>query len=67
VVETKDRSLILEVKARNELEDPDVVAKANAAAKWCKTASIHAEAAQNKKWTYALIPDDQISGAATID
>ena len=67
VVETKNRSLILEVKARNELDDPIVQAKAAAAAKWCKTANIHAEAAKTKPWQYALLPDDQINGAATLD
>lgn len=67
VVETKTRSLILEVKARNELRDPIVEAKAAAAAKWCKTANVHAEAAKTKPWQYALVPDDQITGAATLD
>jgi type III restriction enzyme len=67
VVETKDRSLILEVKARNELDDPIVQAKATAAAKWCKTANSHVEAAKTKPWSYALVPDDQITGAATLD
>ena len=67
VAETKNRSLILEVKAGNEMDDPIVQAKAAAASKWCKTANIHAEAARSKPWTYALIPDDQINGAATLD
>ena len=67
VVETKSRSLILEVKAHNELDDPIVQAKAAAASKWCKTANAHAEAAKTKPWQYALVPDDQITGAATLD
>jgi type III restriction enzyme len=67
VAEMKDRSLILEVKAGNEMDDPVVHAKAAAASKWCKTANLHAEAAKTKPWTYALIPDDQINGAATVD
>jgi hypothetical protein len=37
VVETRTHSLILEVKARNEVDDPIVQAKAAAASKWCKT------------------------------
>jgi type III restriction enzyme len=36
-----------------------VQAKAAAASKWCKTANLHAES--------ALLPDDQITGAATLD
>jgi type III restriction enzyme len=67
VVETKTHSLILEVKARNEVDDPIVQAKAAAASKWCKTANLHVESAKLKPWQYALIPDDQITGAATLD
>jgi len=65
VVETAAKMLICEVKARNELEDPTVKAKAAAATKWCKTATQHANGA--KPWTYLLIPDDQINGSATLD
>lgn len=65
VVETKTKMLICEVKAKNELEDPTVKAKAAAATKWCKTATQHAGGA--KPWTYLLIPDDQITGSATLD
>lgn len=65
VVETKTTMLICEVKAKNELEDPIVKAKAAAATKWCKTATKHARGA--KPWTYLLIPDDQITGSATLD
>jgi type III restriction enzyme len=65
VVETKTRMLICEVKARNELEDPIVKAKAAAATKWCKTATQYAGG--SKPWTYLLIPDEQITGSATLD
>jgi len=65
VVETKTRMLICEVKARNELEDPIVKAKAAAATKWCKTATQYVGG--SKPWTYLLIPDDQITGSATLD
>lgn len=67
VVETADRMLILEVKARNELDDPTVKAKAAAASKWCKTATAHASGGAGKPWTYAVVPDDQIIGSATLD
>ncbi|SKA30038.1 DEAD/DEAH box helicase [Consotaella salsifontis] len=65
VVETKTRMLICEVKARNELDDADVSAKAAAATKWCTTATQHAGG--TKPWMYLLIPDDQITGSATLD
>lgn len=67
VVETATRMLILEVKARNELDDPTVKAKAAAATKWCRTATAYASGGTGKPWTYALIPDDQIIGSATLD
>lgn len=67
VVETADRMLILEVKARNELDDATVKAKAAAASKWCKTATAHASGGVGKAWTYVVIPDDQIIGSATLE
>lgn len=67
VVETTSKMLILEVKARNELDDPIVKAKAAAATKWCKTATAYASGQTGKSWTYVLIPDDQIIGSATLD
>ena len=67
VVETATRMLILEVKARNELDDPIVKAKAAAATEWCRTATTFAQGGTGKPWTYALIPDDQIIGSATLD
>jgi type III restriction enzyme len=67
VVETAARMLIVEVKARNELADPTVKAKAAAATKWCRTATAFAQGGAGKPWVYALIPDDQIIGSATLD
>lgn len=67
VVETKTRMLICEVKARNELDDSTVKAKAAAATKWCTTATAYAPGRGAKPWTYLLIPDDQIVGSSTIE
>jgi type III restriction enzyme len=67
VVETKTKMMICEVKARNELDDPIVKAKAAAATKWCKTATAHAPGGGAKPWAYLLIPDDQITGHATLE
>lgn len=60
VVEAKDRILICEVKAEDELADPIVRAKASAAMKWCRTATEHTTKNGGKPWTYLLIPGDQI-------
>ena len=67
MVETATRMLILEVKARKDLDDKTVKAKAAAATKWCRTATAHAQGGTGKSWTYALIPDDQIIGSATLE
>jgi type III restriction enzyme len=66
VIETDKQMLICEVKARNELSDPIVAAKANAARKWCKTANVHAVESGGKPWSYVLAPDDQVIGSSTL-
>ncbi len=66
VVETQDRVLICEIKAQNELTDPAVLAKAQAAVKWCKAASRHAAEWGGKPWSYLLIPEDRVVGATTL-
>lgn len=59
--------LMLEVKASNELQDPIVLAKRDAAVLWCRRASEHAVAHGGKPWRYALVPDDVIAENKTID
>lgn len=66
VVETLDRMLICEVKAQNEARDPVVLAKAQAAVNWCRAASEHADQDHRKPWSYLLITDDRLIGAATL-
>ncbi len=66
VVETTDRMFICEVKAQNEANDPIVLAKAQAAVKWCKAASQHAAESKGKHWSYLLITEDRLIGAATL-
>ena len=59
VVETAHCLLMVETKARNELEANDVKAKAEAGALWCRHASDHARKTGAKPWKYLLIPHDQ--------
>jgi type III restriction enzyme len=66
VVETQDRILLVEIKAQNEMKDPVVQAKAQAAVKWCRAASQHAAGCGGKPWSYLLIPDGRNTGAATL-
>lgn len=66
VVETKTAKLLCEPKRASEMTDEVVLAKAKAAAVWCKHASEHAEASNGKKWEYLLIPHDAISSQMTL-
>lgn len=67
VIETKGEMLIGEIKARGELSDPVVLAKAQAAAKWCRAASQHAHDNGGKPWSYLLIADDEVIGSASLE
>ena len=49
------------------MEDKTVLAKADAAAVWCKNATKHAWKFQGKPWRYLLIPHDQITEQKTLD
>lgn len=51
---------MLEPKARNRMDDPEVMAKRDAAVVWCAQATAHSEIVGGKPWTYALIPHDVI-------
>ena len=61
VAETDDTIYMLEPKARNEMTDPEVLAKRDVAVKWCKQASDHAASYGGKPWQYLLIPHDAIA------
>ena len=67
VAETKDMIYMLEPKMRKELDDPDVLAKKEAAVTWCGNASHYALANGGKSWHYALIPHDAIADNMTLD
>ena len=64
--ETGDTIYMLEPKARNEMEDPVVLAKRDVAVKWCERASAHAKSYHGKSWTYVLIPHDAIAENMTL-
>ncbi len=66
VAETSDFVYMLEPKARNQLEEADVVAKKAAAVQWCRHASDHAASYRGKAWHYALIPHDVVSENMTL-
>ncbi len=66
VAEVDDVIYMLEPKMRKELEDPIVVAKKDAAVKWCANASDHARSHGGKPWKYLLIPHDEIAENITL-
>jgi type III restriction enzyme len=66
VAETADCIYMLEPKARNELQAPDVQAKKAAAVRWCEQASEYAANHGGKLWHYVLIPHDAIAENNTL-
>lgn len=60
VAETEDAIYMLEPKARNQLDAPEVLAKRDAAVEWCQQATTHMLKHGGKPWTYALIPHDSV-------
>ena len=57
---------MLEPKAKNQMEDADVLAKRDAAVTWCQQASAHSATYGGKPWRYALIPHDAIAENMTL-
>ena len=66
VVETKTAKFLCEPKQASEMTDEVVLAKADAAATWCKHATTHANENGGKPWHYLLIPHDQIQDQMTL-
>ena len=64
LVETSTTKYMVEVKAKNEVKNPDVVGKAKEGIKWCKYASI--VDFDEKPWEYKLITDEVISVGNTL-
>lgn len=67
VAETEKMIYMFEPKESDMLEDPEVVAKKDAAVKWCKNASSHARTYDGKSWQYVLLPHNVITENMTIE
>jgi type III restriction enzyme len=67
VAETNKCIYMLEPKAANQMTDAEVLAKRDAAVKWCKQASHYALSYEGKPWKYLLIPHVAIADNMTLD
>jgi type III restriction enzyme len=61
VAETAENIYLLETKARNDLNTPEVQAKKESAVEWCRHATDHARRNGGKPWRYLLIPHDMVA------
>jgi type III restriction enzyme len=66
VAETDSGIFMLEPKRRSEMADVEVVAKKEAAVKWCGLATDHALTNGGKPWQYVLIPHDAVAENMTL-
>ena len=66
VAETEEFIYMLEPKARNEIDEPQVLAKKDVAVKWCEYASEYMLKHGGKPWKYVLIPHDVIKENMTL-
>jgi type III restriction enzyme len=67
VAESTDEIFMLEPKASNQMDDLIVLAKKEAAVKWCANASNHAQSYGGKRWRYVLIPHNEIVANITLE
>ena len=67
VAETVAGIFMLEPKAGDQLDDRIVLAKKEAAVKWCANASTHAQSYGGKPWRYLLIPHNEIATNITLE
>lgn len=58
---------VIQPEKREEMTAADVMAKKDAAVKWCKRASDHAKTYGGKPWKYVLIPHDVVAENVTLE
>ena len=58
---------LVEVKAKNKINDPEVLAKKDRAIKYCKVASEYNLANGHKAFKYLFIPHDEVSAASSFN
>lgn len=67
VAETQNDILMVETKARTDMQNAEVQAKAEAATAWCKQAADYAVQHGGKPWKYLLIAHDEVDEAKRLE
>lgn len=67
VVETADAYYLVEIKARNRMNDSEVLAKKERAIAYCKVASEYNVALGHKPFKYLFIPHDAFTGSSSFN
>jgi type III restriction enzyme len=65
-VETDSAKYLIETKRASQIQDREVLAKADAAARWCAYATEYERQNSGKPWRYVLIPHDRIAANQTL-
>ncbi len=66
VAETDDTIYMIEPKAANQMQAPEVLLKHDAAVLWCRQASDYTAGNDGKPWKCLLVPHDAIAGNVTL-
>ena len=66
MVETTEQIFMVETKGRIEMEAAEVLAKKEAALKWCGHATVHAKGNGGKPWQYLMVPHDVVAENMTL-
>jgi type III restriction enzyme len=67
VVETKDCCYLVEVKARKDMQDPQVLAKMKRGIEYCSLATKWCLSNGYKPWEYMFVPHDAITSTTSLD
>lgn len=66
ILETNETIYMIEVKRADQLEEETVLAKKNAAERFCKYATEFTTANQGKQWKYIILPHDIITRTVNL-
>ena len=67
VIEMDSAILMVETKARTDMDSPEVKAKAAAAVQWCRHASDYTAKVGGKPWRYLVVPHDEVRESMRLE